>query len=132
MCSFASPVHSKRKISILHSSFLDYFLAGVLAWQAHCDHINPGSNCTQTHLKSGLVFTLWFLYILNNKDSIIKVLRKAMEMQRMLNTKPMAPDTPHPSLSAPSHLFLPAIPTLNCGPSRSYSHKVNYAKHFCE
>lgn len=23
-------------------------------------------------------------------------------MQRMLNTKPMAPDTPHPSLSAPS------------------------------
>lgn len=28
------------------------------------------------------------------------------EMQRMLNTKPMAPDTPHPSLSAPSNLFL--------------------------
>lgn len=28
------------------------------------------------------------------------------EMQCMLNTKPMAPDTPHPSLSGPSHLFL--------------------------
>lgn len=31
------------------------------------------------------------------------------EMQRMLNSKPMGPGTPHPSLSAPTNLFLPAI-----------------------
>lgn len=40
------------------------------------------------------------------------------ETPRMLNTKPMVPDTPHPSLSALSNLLPPAIPPLNCGTSR--------------
>lgn len=40
------------------------------------------------------------------------------ETQLMLNTKPMVPDTPHPSLSALSNVLMPAIPQLNCGTSR--------------
>lgn len=40
------------------------------------------------------------------------------ETQLMLNTKPMVPDTPHPSLSALSKLLMSAIPALNCGTSR--------------
>lgn len=43
------------------------------------------------------------------------------EMRRMLNTKPMTPDTPHPSLSAPSNLFLLATlaAELPASPGRS-------------
>ena len=55
---------------------------------------------------------------------LLKGQQDKREMQRMLNTKPMAPDTPHPSLSALSSLFLPAIPPLNCRLSRSYLHIV--------
>lgn len=56
---------------------------------------------------------------------LLKGQQDKREMQRMLNTKPMTPDTPHPSLSAPEQtLFLPAIPPLNCRPSRSYLHIV--------
>lgn len=51
------------------------------------------------------------------------------EMQRMLNTKPMAPDTPHPSLSAPSNLLLLAIPPLNRRALQGVSYiSWNYAK----
>lgn len=46
------------------------------------------------------------------------------EMQRMLNTKPMAPDTPHPSLSGPSNLFLLTTPAAElpglCGTFPTY------------
>lgn len=51
------------------------------------------------------------------------------EMQRMLNTKPMAADTPHPSLSAPSNLFYSPLSQLNSQPLQGVPHiRWNYAK----
>lgn len=54
------------------------------------------------------------------------------EMQRMLNTEPMGPDTPHPSLSAPSNLFFVCHSTTELQTLRAALTQWNYVKRFAE
>lgn len=57
-------------------------------------------------------------WVMKHLLMFLKGHRDEKETQLMLNTKPMVPDTPHPSLSALSNLLTPAIPALNCRTSR--------------